>query len=115
MKPEEIELLSTRQLEDLIVEGEDLQTLYRCDILLEKRKSELYRDIEHEAQNRKKINLKSQLSWADNLLKICKLRQFDVQETSNKFNWHFRVEAQKQLPPDVYNAIADKAKYGWHG
>ncbi len=112
MKAEDIAKLSSEQIEDLVVEGQDIQTLYRIDIYLEKLKSKLYRDINNEMIEKKRLEKKSELSWAENLMRISRSRQHDIQEGQAKFNWFFRIEAQKQLEPEIYNRIADRAKYG---
>lgn len=113
MKAEELSKLSQEQIEDLVVDGEDLQLLYRIDIHLERVKSRIFARLETEKD--KKIPLKNELSWADNLMSICKSRQYDLREDSVRFNWRFRVEAQKVLPPETYNKIAEAAKPGGHG
>lgn len=101
---------TTEEIEDIVIEGTRLTELYRLDIYLERKRSGLFKELSHTGKETERIAIKNSLSWAENILQILKKRQDDLREGNNTFNWRFRTEAQKFLPPETYNQIAESAK-----
>jgi hypothetical protein len=98
------------QIEDMIIDGKDMQVLYRLDVYLERKISTSFFNLNKEQNPLKKGAIKNTLSWAQNLHDICKKRQQDLREDNNAFNARFRIEAQRVLPGEVYIQIAEAAK-----
>lgn len=102
--------LTTTEIETLIIEGTRLTEIYWVDVYLEKKKSGLYRQLSYTTKENERISIKNSLSWTENMTQIVKKRQEDLREDNNSFNWRFRTEAQRLLPPELYNQIAESAK-----
>lgn len=99
---------SKEQIEDLIIEGADLPMLYRIDVFLERKMSYTHGELTREKKDEiKRTSLKNMLSWCENMIAICKKRQDDVRAGNNAYNYNFRLEAEKILPPELYKKIAD--------
>lgn len=102
--------LEKKDIQNLVVEGNDLQLLYRLDIWLERKESTSYNNLNKETDPSRKGAIKNTLSWATNLHDICKKREEDLKENNNAFNARFRAEAQRVLTPEQYAKIAEAAK-----
>lgn len=101
---------SNKEIEDILIDGDDLNTIYRLDIFLERQKTNLFLILHKEKIDQKRAEIKASLSWTENMHTICKSRQHDLKEDNNKFNWKFRIAAEKILPEGLYNQIAENAK-----
>lgn len=108
----DLSVLTKEEIVELILEGADLNLLYRIDVFLERQMSSTHGELSLEKSNpEKRTALKNTLSWTENIREICKKRQYDLKIGSDLFNWNFRVEAEKLLPPEVYRKIAEAAKH----
>lgn len=106
----EVEKLSLSQLEKLLLETEDVSIMYRIQIQLAKKISGIHQIMLSEKNDDKRTTLKSQLSWATEMLDIAKRRGDDLRNESAKYNYRFRVEAKRILREETYNSIAEKSK-----
>lgn len=109
----DLRTLTDKQIEDQIIEGADLNGLYRIDVMLERRKTSLFVDLAKEKEMDLRTRMKATLSWTENMHEICKKRQDDVKASNDRYNWYFRIEAQKILPPEKYAEIAEKVKMSY--
>lgn len=101
--------MTLKEIENDIFEVTDLTTLYKFQLDLSKQVSQIHRLLSEEREDSRKTILKSNLSWASELLDICKARAIDERNSSGKFNYQFRKSAQKRLSPQMYQLIAEDA------
>lgn len=102
--------MSQTQIEEYLLAATETNDLYWLDIWLDKKVSSMFMEISDLPEGRPKLEKKSELSWATNLIDICKKKELETKEGSDAFNRRFRIEAQKKLSPGVYNSIAEAAK-----
>lgn len=102
--------LSKEAIAEGMIYSYDLQTLYELDVYLERYKSRKFREFERTDDEAERLLIKSEISWAENTMDICKKRQHDVKEDNNAYNWRFRIHAQKIMPARMYDQVAAAAK-----
>lgn len=107
--------LTINQLEDEVMRLTEVMDFYRIRLALDKKKSDLYRQLHHSQDELQRINFKGDLSQVELLLDIALKRETEFREENNRFNWKFRAIAKNMLEPATYNEIAERAKGGGGG
>ena len=102
--------LSLTELEERLFTTDEVDELYRLQLEIGRRVSDIHLKIFDEVSERQKIILKKDLSLLDNMQDVCLKRQDSLKEDNNAFNKRFRQAARELLRPDNYNQIARAAE-----
>lgn len=102
--------MTLQEIETQVLSTTDVNLLYNIQLELGKKVSSIHRLLHNTHEDEKKVSLRENLNWADNLFDICKKRQDDIRVENNKFNHKFRIAAKGVLNEMMYNKISDKAK-----
>lgn len=98
------------QIEDIVLNSKDPDALYRIQIALGKKRTNLHVSMLKFQDDETTIRRKGEIMLIEDLRDICRRRQEEVKEENNVFNRRFRGIAQKVLPSDTYNRIAEEAR-----
>lgn len=101
--------MTLEELEYNIFEVTDLNTLYKFQLELSKKVSHLHRLLAEEREEKRKLVLRGDLSWAAELHAICLNRILDERNANGKFNYAFRQLCLKRLSPQLYEQISKEA------
>lgn len=101
------------KLKEKVLNSQDHNELYRLDIELTEAMISMRKAVLSTKTEAILTNLKGRISLCKSLLGICRVRQVEVREEFNRFNYDFRRSAQQMLMPDLYNAIKENTLH-WH-
>lgn len=102
--------MTLQEIEEVLLTTSDIDGMYSVQIDLCKRISYYHRLIMEEADEFKKAHIKKDLSWASEMLDVCKRRTDDLRNAASKYHYRFHASAKKILRPEMYTMISEKCK-----
>jgi hypothetical protein len=95
---------------EMVLKSENINDLYDTEVKLTEYSGELHNCIGVAEFPADRNRYKTTLTMVTTLLGICRERQTEVRDQTNRFNYNFRMAAETILSSTTYKYISDKAK-----